>query len=135
MQELIGQLAKQLGVSEQQAQGGAGLLFKAAQEKLGGDFSQVASKLTGVQDLIKSAPAAGGAGGGLGSLLGGLASAVGGDAGKALGNAGGLAQLAGGFSQLKLDPSMISKFVPVILQFVQSKYGGEIVALLQKAMK
>ena len=135
MQELIGLLAKQLGVSEQQAQGGAGLLFKAAQEKLGGDFSQVAQKVEGVHDLIKAAPAAGGAGGGLGSLLGGLASAVGGDAGKALGNAGGLAQLAGGFSSLKLDPQMIGKFVPVILQFVQSKYGGEIVALLQKALK
>ncbi|MBN1270552.1 MAG: DUF2780 domain-containing protein [Kiritimatiellae bacterium] len=33
MNELIGQLVKQLGVQEAQAKGGAGLLFKLAQSK------------------------------------------------------------------------------------------------------
>ena len=32
MQELIGALVKQLGINEQQAAGGAGLLFKFAKE-------------------------------------------------------------------------------------------------------
>ena len=123
MNELIAQLVSQLGVQEGQAKGGAGLLLKMAQSKLGGDFSKVSAAVPGLQDLIKSAPEAGGAG----KLLGGLVGALGG------GKAGGLADLAslaGGFSQLKLDPQMISKFVPVILSFVQSKGGQDVVKLL-----
>ncbi len=128
MNELITQLVSQLGVQEGQAKGGAGLLLKLAQSKLGGDFSKVSAAVPGLQDLIKSAPEAGGAG----KLLGSLAGALGG------GKAGGLADLAslaGGFSQLKLDPQMISKFVPVILSFVQSKGGQEAVKLLAGVLK
>ncbi len=128
MNELITQLVSQLGVQEGQAKGGAGLLLKLAQSKLGGDFSKVSAAVPGLQDLIKSAPEAGGAG----KLLGSLAGALGG------GKAGGLADLAslaGGFSQLKLDPQMISKFVPIILSFVQSKGGQEAVKLLSGVLK
>jgi|APTNR8051073442_1049403.scaffolds.fasta_scaffold00086_44 hypothetical protein len=128
MNELIAQLVSQLGVQEGQAKGGAGLLLKMAQSKLGGDFSKVSAAVPGLQDLIKSAPEAGGAG----KLLGGLVGALGG------GKAGGLADLAslaGGFSQLKLDPQMISKFVPVILSFVQSKGGQDVVKLLAGVLK
>ena len=128
MNELITQLVSQLGVQEGQAKGGAGLLLKLAQSKLGGDFSKVSAAVPGLQDLIKSAPEAGGAG----KLLGSLAGALGG------GKAGGLADLAslaGGFSQLKLDPQMISKFVPVILSFVQSKGGQDVVKLLAGVLK
>ena len=63
---------------------------------------------------------------------GSLAGALGG------GKAGGLADLAslaGGFSQLKLDPGMIGKFVPVILNFVQSKGGAGAQQLLAKALQ
>ena len=125
MNELIGMLVKQLGVQDNQAKGGAGLLLKMAQDKMGGDFSKVAAVVPGVQDLIGAAPKPGGAA----SLLGGLASAVGG------GKAADLASLAAGFSQLKLDPSMISKFVPVILGFVQSKGDQDVVGLLSKVLK
>jgi hypothetical protein len=128
MNELITQLVSQLGVQEGQAKGGAGLLLKLAQSKLGGDFSKVSAAVPGLQDLIKSAPEAGGAG----KLLGSLAGALGG------GKAGGLADLAslaGGFSQLKLDPQMISKFVPIIMSFVQSKGGQEAVKLLAGVLK
>ena len=128
MNELITQLVSQLGVQEGQAKGGAGLLLKLAHSKLGGDFSKVSAAVPGLQELIKSAPEAGGAG----KLLGSLAGALGG------GKAGGLADLAslaGGFSQLKLDPQMISKFVPVILSFVQSKGGQEAVKLLAGVLK
>ena len=123
MNELITQLVSQLGVQEGQAKGGAGLLLKLAQSKLGGDFSKVSAVIPGIQELIKAAPEAGGAS----KLLGGLAGALGG------GKAGGLADLAslaGGFSQLKLDPQMISKFAPIILSFVQSKGGQDVVKLL-----
>ena len=105
MNELIQQLVSQLGVNPDQAKGGAGLLFKMVQGKLGGDFSKITQALPAVTDLIKAAPAEGGAS----KLLGGLASSIGG--GKAGGLAN-LASLAGGFSQLKLDPATAS--VPLI---------------------
>ena len=132
MNELIGLLVKQLGVNDSQATGGAGLLFKLAQEKLGSaDFGKIASSLGGVQDLIKAAPAAGGAA----NMLGGLASMLGGGAtGKAAGGAAVLAQLVSGFSSLGLNKDMIAKFVPVILGFAQSKGGDTVKALLQKAL-
>lgn len=128
MNELIAQLIQQVGVQEGQAKGGAGLLLKLAQSKLGGDFSKVAQAIPGAQELIGAAPESGGAA----KLLGGLAGALGG------GKAGGLADLAslaGGFSQLKLDPQMIGKFVPVILSFVQSKGGQDVVKLLAGVLK
>ncbi len=125
MNELIGQLVAQLGVQEGQAKGGAGLLLKLAQDKLGGDFSKIAALIPDAQQLIGAAPAAGGAA----KLLGGLAGAIGG------GQAGNLAALASGFSQLKLDPEMIGKFVPILLSFVQSKGGSEIAQLLGGVLK
>lgn len=125
MNELIGQLVSQLGVQEVQAKGGAGLLLKLAQDKLGGDFGKVAAALPGVQELIGAAPASGGAA----KLLGGLAGALGG------GKAGDLASLAAGFSQLKLEPAMIGKFVPILLSFVQSKGGADIAKLLSGVLQ
>jgi hypothetical protein len=59
MNELIGTLVKQLGVQEAQAQGGAALLLKLAQDRLGGDFSKVADAVPDAADLVKQAPKAG----------------------------------------------------------------------------
>ena len=127
MEELIGQLVSKLGVQEGQAKGGAGLLFKLAKDKLGGDFSKVAAAVPGVNDMMSAAPQAGGAA----KLVGGLLGAMG---GKAQGLAG-LASLAGGFSQLKLDSWMVTKFVPIILEFVKGKGGAEVVGLLSKVLQ
>jgi Protein of unknown function VcgC/VcgE (DUF2780) len=126
--ELVEQLVKNLGVSEEAAKGGSGLIFKMAKEKLGaGDFGKVANALPGITDLMKSAPESGGVLGGIGKLASGL----GGGAGQ-LGN---LASLAGGFSKLGLDSGMIGKFIPIILAFAQSKGGDVVKSLLQKALK
>jgi hypothetical protein len=126
--ELVDQLVKNLGVSEEAAKGGSGLIFNMAKEKLGaGDFGKIASALPGITDLMKSAPESGGVLGGIGKL----ASGFGGGAGQ-LGN---LASLAGGFSKLGLDSGMIGKFIPIILAFAQSKGGDVVKSLLQKALK
>jgi hypothetical protein len=120
-------LTDQLGIKESQAQGGAGLIFNLAKEKLGGgDFSKIADVIPGIGDMMKSAPDSGG---GLMGAIGGLASSFGGDS---LGN---LAQLAGGFSKLGLDSGMIGKFIPIILSFVEGKGGESIKALLEKVLK
>ncbi len=126
--ELIQQLTESLGVDENQAKGGAGLIFKMAQEKLeDGDFAQLASAIPAVQNLIGEAPEPGG---GLAGAIGGLAGAVGGG-----GQLANLAALAGGFGQLGLNPTMISKFVPIILSFAQSKGGDQIQSILASVLK
>jgi len=125
--ELVSMLTQTLGVNEPQAKGGAGLLFRMAKEKLGGNFSQIEAAVPGMQDLLSAAPEAGG----LGGALGGLAQSVGGGAG----NLGGLASLAGGFSKLGLDSGMVGKFLPVILSFVRSKGGDSVKTLLEGALQ
>jgi hypothetical protein len=135
--ELVQHLMKQLGVNEQQAQGGIGLLMNAAREKLPqADFQKVQALLPGLDDLLKGAnspPPAGvepaaGSGGLLGSL-GGLAKQVG------LPDLGGLAGLAGGFQKLGLDVGSIGKFVTSVLQFIETKGGGAVKDLLSKVLK
>lgn len=125
--ELVQMLTSQLEITEEQAKGGSGLLFKLAKEKLGTDeFSQVAGAVPGVKDLISSAPESGG----LSSALGGLASSLGGGAGQL----GSLASLAGGFKNLNLDSDMIGKFVPIVMSFLQSKGGDTIKNILGKVL-
>ena len=129
MNELIQQLVNGLGINQEQAEGGAGLLFQLAKDKLSSaDFSQVADAVPDMDNFLDAAPESGG---GLMGTLGGLLSAFGGDK---LGDLGNLAELAGGFSKLDLDTGMIGKFVPIVLSFVQDK-GGDVVAdLLKKVM-
>jgi len=122
--DLINQLVSSLEVSEPQAKGGAGLLFKLAQEQLSGsEFAQVRNQLSGVGDMMAAAPSTEAGGGGLMGGVGTLLGSLGGSAGKL----GALASLAGGFDKLGLDADMISKFIPVILQYARSE-GGEGVA-------
>jgi hypothetical protein len=137
--ELIQQLVSSLGVNEDQAKGGAGLLFNLAKEKLGsGEFQQLADKIPGVSDLLGAAPAPSGAasaGGGMMGALGGVASSLGaGGLGDKLGGLGDLAGLASGFSQLGLSSDMVGKFVPVVLSFVQNQGGDSMKGLLEKVM-
>ena len=137
--ELIQQLVSSLGVNEEQAKGGAGLLFNLAKDKLGaGEFQQLTDKIPGVSDLLGAAPAssaAASAGGGMMGALGGIASSLGaGGVGDKLGGLGDLANLASGFSQLGLSSDMVGKFVPVVLSFVQNQGGDSMKGLLEKVM-
>ena len=125
--DLLNMLTSQLGVNEDQAAGGAGMIFNLAKEKLGGDFSQITNEIPEVTNLMSKAPSAGG--GGLMGALGGLASSLGGDK---LGN---LASLASGFSKLDLDAGMIGKFIPIVLEFVKGKAGSGAMDLLSKVLK
>ena len=132
--ELIQQLVSNLGINEDQAKGGAGLLFNLAKDKLGGgDFQQLTNAIPAINNLLKAAPESG-AGGGLMGALGGAASAFGGLGGKMEG-LGNLAQLAGGFSQLGLSADMVGKFVPIVLSFVQNQGGDSLKGILEKVLK
>lgn len=136
--ELVNLLTQQLGINSQQASGGLGLLMGAAKQKLGADFGQVAQTMPGIDALISQAPKPEGAaavGGGVGGLLGAVGGLLGGKAEGALGSLGTLASLSGGFKQLGLGSDSIGKFIPVILQFVQSKGGDAVKNLLAGAVK
>ena len=128
--ELIQQLTQSLQVDETQAKGGAGLIFKMAKEQLAdGDFAQVASAVPAVHNLVGEAPSGGE---GIAGAIGGLAGKIGGGSGGQLAN---MAALAGGFGQLGLNPGMASKFVPIILSFVQSKGGDHVKNILAGVLK
>jgi hypothetical protein len=126
MKELIDLLSKNLGVSGTQAEGGAAVLFKAAKDKLGApEFDRLLSGVPGLPDLMKKAPAAGG---GLGGMLGGLAGAIG-------GNAALIGTIVSGFGKLGLTTDHAKKFVPVILEFLKSKVGPDVVSKLEKTLR
>lgn len=128
--ELIQQLTQNLQVDEAQAKGGAGLIFQMAKEQLGdGEFTQVASAIPGIGNLIGEAPSGGK---GIAGAVGGLAGALGGGSGGQLSN---MAAVAGGFTQLGLNPAMAGKFVPIILSFAQSKGGDGIKNILAGVLK
>ncbi|MEJ2611947.1 MAG: DUF2780 domain-containing protein [Candidatus Thiodiazotropha sp.] len=126
--ELVQQLVAGTGVNQQQAEGGAGLLFGLVKEQLsGGEFSQIAEAVPGINSLIDAAPS--GDSGGLGGLLGGVASALGAD------NLGNLASLASGFSKLGLDASMVGKFAPIVISFLQNQGGEGLSSLVAKVLQ
>jgi len=124
--ELIKMITSQLGVTEEQAKGGAGLLLSLAKGKLGEqDFAKIAKTVPGADDLLSQIPS-----GGIGGMLGGLAKKVTGGGGLA-----DLASLAGGFKKLGLESDMVGKFVPIVVSFVQSRGGDAVKGLLEKALK
>lgn len=128
MKELIDMLTKNLGVTGAQAEGGAAVLFKAAKDKMGAaEFDGLLGKVPGLHDLMKKAPASGG-GGMLGGMLGGLASAVG-------GNAALITTIVSGFGKLGLTADHAKKFGPVILEFLKSKAGPDVVSKLEKTLR
>jgi len=128
MKELIDSLTRTLGITGTQAEGGAAVLLKAAKDKLGAaEFESQLGSLPGLSDLLKKAPSAGG-GGGLGGLLGGLAGAIG-------GNAALISSIVGGFGKLGLKPEDAKKFVPVILGYLRTKVGPDVVSNLEKTLR
>ncbi len=123
---LVGILVQQLGITQQQATGGAGSIFSMAQQSMSpSSFGQVSQAVPGMSQLLSAAPALGGSG----SLIGSAASALGG--GSSLGN---MAALASSFQSLGMDSGMMSQFIPVILQYVQGQGGSTTMSLLQGAL-
>ena len=123
--ELVGELSKEIGATPEQAAGAAGALFGVAKSRLKPEeFSQVASAVPGMNALLKAAPAAGG---GPVGTTGALSQAA--------GAAGGLAAAGSAFTKLGLQPSMVSKAIPVLTQYVSKSGGANVGSLLAGALK
>lgn len=119
-------LVDQLGVTNEQATGGAGALFSLAKTKLpAGDFAQVAQGVPNMDSLLGAAPALGGGNDMAGAALGALGG----------GKVGAAAQLASAFSGLGMDSGMVSQFIPVCVQYLQGSSGQATAALLQSVLQ
>lgn len=121
--ELVQSLSKGLSVTPDQAAGGAGSILNFAKGKLSpADFGKVAGAIPGIDQILKSAPAADSSG--AAEMLSKISP-----------DTAGIASLAGAFQKLGLKPEMISKFVPQILGFVKGKGGQATADLLGNVLK
>ncbi len=117
---LVDILVHRLGVSPQQALGGAGAIFQLAQGKMNPQaFSSMSQSIPGMSTMLGAAPAV---------PASGLSSMVG---GSSLGNA---AALASSFQQLNLSPEMVSKFIPVVTNYVRQTSGQASGNMLQSVL-
>ena len=117
--ELVGELAKELQITPQQAEGAAGSLFDTARRGMpAADWAKVSKAVPGMDGLLKAAPAM-----------------AAGGAGAAMGMAGGLGGAAAAFSKLGLKPEMVAKAVPLLTKYVSKIGGADIGALLAGALK
>lgn len=129
--DLINSLTSQLGVTPQQATGGAGAIFNLAKSQLSAqEFGKIASAVPGMNSFIKAAPApqadaASSATSALGPLTGGSAGS------KAT---TGLLSLGGSFKSLGLSPQMATQFAPVIQQYLSHKGGSGVASIFAKAV-
>ena len=122
--KLIGSLTDLLGVSQEQATGGAGAVFREAKNNMSGsDYSTLLNAIPGIDSLIKAAPEVGGLAGSASSLLGGSGGSV-----------KGMSALTESFGKLGLGPDMVGKYVDVILDFVQSEAGQQTMTMLKSAL-
>ncbi|MCP4409209.1 MAG: DUF2780 domain-containing protein [Gammaproteobacteria bacterium] len=125
---LINLLTSNLGVTQQQAEGGAGAIFGLAKQNMPtSDFAQLGQAVPGIGSLIEAAPKTSG----LGSSLGGVTSMLGGSSG----SLGGLAALGESFGQLGMSADMVTKFAPIILDYVKQKGGDGVMGMLQSALQ
>lgn len=124
---LVDTLVSQLGVTKDQAAGGAGSILGFAKSNMKKeDFKKVTHAVPETNQLIKAAPKADDTTAALGSL--------GAAAGGAAGTAGAAAGVAGTFSKLGLSSDMVGKFVPVITDYAKKKGGDTVGTLLGGAL-
>jgi hypothetical protein len=125
---LTDSLVKKLGVSNEQAQGGAGALFQLAKSNLdAGQFAELSKAVPEMDSLLNAAPKQSGA-------LSGLAQDASSAPGEANNPYGNLAGLASAFKVLNLSPDSVDEFVPVVVDYVRAKSGALTANILQSAL-
>lgn len=126
--DLVGLLTSQLGVTKSQAEGGAGAIFNTASQKMSTEeFAKVTDALPEARSLMDAAPALDKESG----TLGGLSSMLGDE--KSGGSS--LGALSASFLKLGLSGDMVGKFIPIVLQYAQTKGGDTISGLLKSALQ
>ncbi|SFE06814.1 DUF2780 domain-containing protein [Nitrosomonas sp. Nm166] len=120
---LVDILVHRLGVSPQQALGGAGAIFQVAQSNMDPQaFATLSKSIPGMSTMLGAAPAMSGLGG-LSSIAGGSSSTV-----------ANVSGLAASFQQLNLSPDMVGRFIPVVTNYVRQTSDQATADLLQSAL-
>ncbi len=135
---LVDMLTSQLGVTPQQASGGAAALLGAAKPNLGGgDYSRLIQGAPALGALGSAAPAAAAVtgrpastGSGWGNMVNSASSLLGGQ-GTTLGAAAGLAKT---FDGLGLSPDMVGKFAKVTYDYISQSGGVGLASLFKGAL-
>jgi hypothetical protein len=121
--DLIGMLTSQLGVSDKQASGGVGSILSYAKDELpSNDYATLASAIPNASSLLAMAPKSNDTVSALGALAGGS-------------SASGMAALASQFSSLGLNSSMISQFVPIIMDYFKGSGSTDAMSILSGLFK
>lgn len=140
---LTDMLTRQLGISQNQALGGAGAIFQTAQGNMDPQsFATLSQSVPEMDNMLDAAPALlpdsvssmtdgmapmigsgaiGDGSGGLGSMMG--------DSGVSSG-----ASLAASFQQLNLSPEMVNQFIPIITDYVSNTGSQAAANLLRSAL-
>jgi hypothetical protein len=123
---LIGLLTSQLGVSQEQAQGGAGTIFKMAKDGLSEqDYTSLAGNIPGLENMISASPEPEEDSG----LLGSISSLFGGSE-----KLDKMAALKSSFQKLGLSGDMVGQFLPIIYDYVKEKCGEKLMGSLKEAL-
>ena len=122
---LVDLLSSQLGVTKDQAEGGAGSIFQLAKQNLSDeDFSSIAKAVPGIDKMIGAAPKVEDSS----SSLKGISSMMGSN------KLGGMESLTSSFKKMGLSGDMVNKFTPIILDYVKNKGGEQAMNLLKGAL-
>jgi Protein of unknown function VcgC/VcgE (DUF2780) len=127
MDELIKKLMHELGVDKTQARGGLVALLRAGERNMKpADFKAFLADVPGADKLLRSAPPPSpliSIAGGLGSLLGSRSAA------------GRWAGLAASFTELGVDLPTAKKFQPIVIDYVRTHGGEDLVDKIRTALK
>ena len=111
---LMGALTSQLGVTEDQAQGGIGSYLTLLQEKLAkGDFDKIASLVPGASGYLETAKKLGAVTGPLNNLKG----------------------LNGALGKLGMNADTVAQFTPLVTNYLGKAGGSTVQNLLAGALK
>jgi hypothetical protein len=153
--ELINRLSLNLGVTQQQASGGAGSIFRLAKSRLQpGQFLEIAERIPGLNELIAGAPAPVARINGQPAAIENMNTAAGGAGSSAAGaqstkertgriaglpeadraNLGALTPLSAPFAELGMPDERIREFVPIVLEYTRSQAGDPAMRLMERAL-
>jgi hypothetical protein len=122
--DLLNNLTSQLGITNEQAAGGAGAMFNLAKSRLSSeDFAPIAAAVPDLDSLMAAAPSV------TETATGKMANMLGGENGL-----GSLATLASSFTQLGLSSDMISQFTPIVLDYLQQVGGTSVMDVMKGAL-
>lgn len=126
--ELTNLLVQRLGVTPQQAMGGAGALLQVAKTRMNPEaFAKLSTQVPDVQQLMAAVPALKQQSG-LGGLAGKLASLSGDNSISSLITAVSI------FKQLGMKPETVQKFAPVVVDYVRGNTNDAIAGGLKAAL-